>query len=231
MALPENFKCVVTNWDYIYQLCRNISKDVRSSGYKPDVIVALARGGWFAGRVLCDFLNLNDLISLKIEHYTGTANAGSGPRIRYAVDESMIKGKNVLIVDDISDTGKSMIFAMDCISKYGPKEVRTATLQHLLCSQNKADYVGEVLDEWAWVVFPWNFLEDMCDVTYQVMTKDSLKVWTIADIKLGLKKYHQLEPTYFEISQPGRLLEVLGEMEYRGKIRSLGEGVWEPIKQ
>ncbi len=44
-----------------------------------------------------------------------------------------------------------------------------------MCSQNKADYVGEQLDEWAWVIYPWNFMEDMCDVTSQVMTKDSLK--------------------------------------------------------
>lgn len=229
VPLPENFKCVITNWDYIYRLCRNISMDIRSSGYKPDVIVALARGGWFAGRVLCDFLNLSDLISLKIEHYTGTANAMDGPRIRYPVDEDMIRGKNVLIVDDISDTGKSMIFAKEYVLKYSPKEVRTATLQHLLCSEMKSDYVGEALDEWAWVVYPWNFVEDMCDITNQVMTTDSLRVWTLNDIKMGLKKYHQIEPTYFEISQPGRLQEILSEMEYRGKIRSLGKGVWEPL--
>lgn len=231
MSLPENFKCVITNWDYIYRLCRKISKEVRSSGYKPDVIVALARGGWFAGRVLCDFLNLNDLISLKIEHYTGTASPGSGPKIRYPMDEGMIKGKNVLVVDDISDTGKSMTFAKEYILKYGPKEVRTATLQHLMCSQSKADYVGELLDEWAWVIFPWNFMEDMCEVTGQVMAKDSLKTWTLEDIKLGLKKHHQIEPTYFEITQPGRMEEVLGEMEYRGIIRQLGDGIWEPLKR
>lgn len=229
MPLPDNFKCVVTNWDYIYGLCRNISKDVRRSGYKPDVIVALARGGWFAGRVLCDFLNLNDLISLKIEHYTGTAVANGEPRIRYPVNHDMIKGKNVLIVDDISDTGKSMMSARDYIINMEPKDIRTATLQHLMCSEMKSDYVGEMLDEWAWVVYPWNFMEDMCDITGQVMSKEKLKVWTMTDIKLNLKKYHAIEPTYFEISQPGRLLEVLDEMEYRGKIRAVGVGAWEPI--
>lgn len=229
MSLPEKFKCVITNWDYIYGLCRNISKDIKKSGYKPDVIVALARGGWFAGRVLCDFLNLNDLTSLKIEHYTGTANASIGPKLRYPFDGDMVKGKNVLIVDDISDTGKSMMFAREYVMKLGPKEVKTATLQHLTCSETRADYVGEVLDEWAWVVFPWNFMEDMCDLTCQVMSKEKLKVWTVNDIKAGLKKYHQIEPMYFEISQPGRLQEVLSEMEYRGKIRSVGDGVWEPL--
>lgn len=229
MALPEQFKCVITNWDYIYGLCRGISKDVKKSGYKPDVIVALARGGWFAGRVLCDFLNLNDLISLKVEHYTGTASASVGPKLRYPFDSSMVKGKSVLIVDDISDTGKSMMFAKEYILKHGPTDVRTATLQHLQCSQSKADYVGEVLDEWAWVVFPWNFMEDMCDITGQVMNKEKLNVWTMDDFRLCLKKYHQIEPMYFEMSQPGRMQEVLSEMEYRGKIRSIGDGVWEKL--
>lgn len=229
MPLPERFKCVITNWDYIYGLCRNISKDIKKTGYKPDVIVALARGGWFAGRVLCDFLNLNDLVSLKIEHYTGTANAGDGPKIRYAFDQSMIEGKNVLIVDDISDTGKSMMHACDYVARFNPRDIKTATLQHLECSQVTADYIGEKLDEWAWVVYPWNFMEDMCDLTCQVMSKEKLKVYTMGDVKGCLKKYHQVEPTYFEISQPGRLQEILSEMEYRGKIRAVGEGVWESL--
>lgn len=227
MALPEYFKCVITNWDYIYGLCRNISKDVRKSEYSPDVIVALARGGWFAGRVLCDFLNLNDLTSLKIEHYTGTANASEGPKVRYLFDGASVKGKNVLIVDDITDTGKSLLTAKEYISNYEPASVKTATLQHLNCSQFKADYVGEVLDEWAWVVFPWNFMEDMCDLTCQVANKEKLKVFTVTDIKACLKKYHQIEPTYFEISQPGRMHEIMCEMEYRGKIRSAGGERWQ----
>lgn len=228
MALPEYFKCVITNWDYIYGLCRNISCDIRKSEYHPDVIVALARGGWFAGRVLCDFLNLNDLTSLKIEHYTGTANASEGPKVRYLFDGNSVKGKHVLIVDDITDTGKSLLTAREYIGQFEPASIRTATLQHLQCSQFKADYVGEVLDEWAWVVFPWNFMEDMCDLTCQVMHKEKLSVFSLSDIRSCLKKYHQIEPTYFEISQPGRMAEILREMEYRGIIRPTGDDRWQP---
>jgi len=51
MTVSENIKCTVTNWDYIYGLCRDLSASVVESGYEPDAIVALARGGWFAGRV------------------------------------------------------------------------------------------------------------------------------------------------------------------------------------
>lgn len=44
MVLPDKFKCVITNWDYIYDLCRHVANDIKSSGYKPDTIIALARG-------------------------------------------------------------------------------------------------------------------------------------------------------------------------------------------
>ncbi|MFB6186930.1 MAG: phosphoribosyltransferase, partial [Halobacteriaceae archaeon] len=67
--LPDEFKCTITNWDYIYDLCRDVSHQVKTDQFDPDVIVALARGGWFAGRCLCDFLGMDDLTSLKMEHY------------------------------------------------------------------------------------------------------------------------------------------------------------------
>ena len=47
--LPEEFKCTITNWDYIYDLCREVSDDVErlvlidAAGYpeliqRPEVI-------------------------------------------------------------------------------------------------------------------------------------------------------------------------------------------------
>ena len=46
---------------------------VIESGYKPDSMVGLARGGWVLSRVLCDFLAVKDLVSLKVEHWGVTA--------------------------------------------------------------------------------------------------------------------------------------------------------------
>ena len=112
---------MLTNWDYIYNLCRNISKEIKNSGYEPDVIIALARGGWFAGRVLCDFLGLDDLSSLKIEHYIGAAAIYSGePYIRYPLSDEVVEGKRVLIVDDIVNTGKSMLSAKAYVEGRNP---------------------------------------------------------------------------------------------------------------
>jgi len=210
----KSFRCVLTNWDYIYNLCRNISRDIKSSGYEPDVIIALARGGWFAGRVLCDFLGLDDLSSLKIEHYTGTAAIDTGePYIRYPLPADVIKGKKVLIVDDIVDTGGSMISAKAYVEDRSPREVRTASLQYLGSSKIDPDYVGERLEDWAWIVYPWNFMEDMISILVKNMRKDPEKLWSLEDLKHSLYINHALDPVVFEITQPGRLPEVLEEMD------------------
>lgn len=231
MVLPEKFKCVVTNWDYIYGLCRNVANDIKASGKQPDIIIALARGGWFAGRVLCDFLGMNDLTSLKIEHYTGTAAiSGTGPQIRYPLSESAIKDKHVLVVDDIADTGKSLSKAKEYITAQGAKTVQTSTLQFLSTSEIRPDFMGEVLEEWAWVIFPWNFIEDMSDLIFMVMKKSSKKTWTVQDIKAGLYESHFLDSFSFEIAQPGRMPEVLNEMSRRGiltKVEHTSEKMWQ----
>ncbi|MFW5900451.1 MAG: phosphoribosyltransferase, partial [Halodesulfurarchaeum sp.] len=129
--LPDEFNCTITNWEYIYDLNRMVADQVKADEFEPDVIVALARGGWFSGRVLCDFLGLDDLTSLKMEHYVGTAAKGDEPEIRYPMPEGSVAGKDVLIVDDIADTGGSIQHAYDYVTDRESGEVRTATLQLL----------------------------------------------------------------------------------------------------
>ena len=213
MVLPDKFKCVITNWDYIYNLTRNVANDIKRSGYEPDTIIALARGGWFPGRVLCDFLGLNDLTSLKIEHYLGTAAASGQPEIKYPLAENSVTGKKVLMVDDIVDTGKSIIHAKEYIKTQDSKEIRTAALQYLYTSEMVPDYIGEKVEEWAWIVYPWNFVEDMIDIISKLMIKEKKDALTLDDIRTGLYHYHMIDPINFEIAQPGRLLEVMSEME------------------
>jgi hypothetical protein len=225
--LPDEFKCVVTNWEYIYGLCRDVSDSVKASAFDPDVIVALARGGWFAGRCLCDFLGLDDLTSLKMEHYVGTAEKTGEPTVRYPMPEGSVEGKHVLVVDDIADTGGSISRAHEYVSQREPESVRTATLQLLGTSEFEPDHVGERLSEWAWVVYPWNFIEDMVDLVGGVMAKDGGDAFTEADVRELLREYHRLERISMEIAQPDRLGEVLVEMERRGLV-AYDEGAWRP---
>jgi hypoxanthine phosphoribosyltransferase len=220
--LPEEFNCTVTNWEYIYGLCRDVSDGVKRADFEPDVVVALARGGWFAGRCICDFLGLDDLTSLKMEHYVGTAQKTGEPEVRYPMPEGSVEGKDVLIIDDIADTGGSIRRAEEYVTERDPGEVRTATLQLLGTSEVEPDFVGERLEEWTWVVYPWNFIEDMVDLVVGTMEKADEERFDREDVRHYLAIYHDLDRIEMEIAQPDRLDEVLEEMERRGHVEREG---------
>ncbi|MFB6069763.1 MAG: phosphoribosyltransferase [Halanaeroarchaeum sp.] len=224
--LPEEFPCTITNWEYIYGLARDVSDQVKAAEFEPDVIVALARGGWFAGRVLCDFLGLDDLTSLKMEHYVGTAQQSGEPEIRYPMPEGSVEDKDVLIVDDIADTGGSIERAYEYVNERDADAVRTATLQLLQTSEFEPDFVGERLEHWTWVVYPWNFIEDMVDIVGGVMDKEGDGPYSKDEIRRLLSSYHDIERIEMEIAQPDRLDEVMDEMERRGVAESVGEDAW-----
>ena len=223
MTAHEEFDCTVTNWEYIYGLTRDVAEAVREAEFDPDVIVALARGGWFAGRCLCDFLALDDLTSLKIEHYVGTAAASGEAEIRYPMPDGSVKGKHVLVVDDITDTGESLRRAETYVHDRDPAAVRTATLQQAGESAADPDFVGEHLAEWTWVVYPWNFIEDMCDLIGSATTDADAEWFTPDDVRGHLAERHGIERIALEVAQPGRLDEVLDEMERRELIEREGE--------
>jgi hypoxanthine phosphoribosyltransferase len=106
-----------------------------------------------------------------------------------------------------------MINAKVYVEGMNPKEVRTASLQYMGSSKIDPDYVGERLEDWAWIVYPWNFMEDMISILTKNMRKEPQKRWSLEDLKQSLYINHALDPVVFEITQPGRLPEVLEEMD------------------
>jgi hypothetical protein len=132
----------------------------------------------------------------------------------------------VLIIDDIADTGGSIERADEYVNERNPGEVRTATLQLLQTSEFEPDYIGERLEEWAWIVYPWNFIEDMSDLVSGVMEKADAETFEQEDVRHLLSEYHDVERIEMEIAQPNRLDEVLQEMDRRGVVEPAGEGAW-----
>jgi hypothetical protein len=162
----EKVLCESMSWERFYELSEKVAERVRASGFSPDVVVGIARGGWCLSRVLCDFLGVRDLLSLKVEHWGMTATPDGEAKIRYPF-RTGLSGRRVLIVDDISDTGKSLTVATEYVKTMNPAEVRTATLLLLSGSAFKPDYHGDEVT-WRWVVFPWNRVEDLCNLVPKV---------------------------------------------------------------
>lgn len=207
------FECEVMDWDLFYKSARQVAKKINDSGYKPDLIVGLARGGWVLARILCDLVGVKDLVSLKVEHWGVTATPDGKAKLKYPFRVDL-KEKKVLVVDDITDTGESMHVAVEYIHSLQPTEVRTATLRHITSSKFLPDYFGEEIN-WRWVIFPWNFTEDMCNIILKVCKRLSVSPTSdinVKQIRNELKQFYTIEVSEETIN------EILGELKRRGFV-------------
>ena len=171
----------LVSWNDIVKWSRELAKKVKESGYKPDVIVAVARGGFVPARLLCDFLGVENLLSLQSQHWTEAAKAAERAIIKfpYKVD---LTGKKVLLVDDIVDTGESLALAKKYIlENWRPKELRIATLQWIKpVAKIKPDYYLIEVTEWVWFQYPWTRLEDTYQFFKRMLSEEGKhkKIWT-----------------------------------------------------
>lgn len=147
---------VAPGWDEIYDMLLKLAIDIRASGFKADLIVGVSRGGWAPARVLSDLLENTRTASMKVEFYVGLGKTSSRPVVTQPIGENAF-GKNVLVVDDVSDTGESLTVAMDHVMEKVAKTVKTATLYYKPHSKFKPDFFAESTSDW--IIFPWERLE------------------------------------------------------------------------
>jgi len=186
----DNFKCRYYSWDEIWELSRILSKKIRNSNFMADIIVGIARGGLIPAVNLSDFLGIKDLISIKIEHWGITATKSKKAELRYPININL-KGKNVLLVDDLTDTGDSVLIALEHLRELNPRDVKTVTLMHKSTSDFEPDFYAEKIERWIWVIFPWNFNEDVGNLIKRILKdKGALKP---KDMREELKKNFDLD--------------------------------------
>lgn len=207
------FECEVMDWNLFYQLARRVANKIRISGYNPDIIVGLARGGWVLARVLCDLIGVKDLVSLKVEHWGITAAPDGKAKLKFPLNIDLT-GKKTLVVDDITDTGESMVVAINYLQSLKPFEIKTAALRHITSSKFIPDFYGEEIT-WRWVIFPWNFTEDMCNIIPKVCKRlsiSSVNSDVITKIKDELKKKYTIDTSNETIN------EILNELKRRNLV-------------
>lgn len=160
MALKRKFYCELVSWARVMNLTHDLAVRIRRSGFRPDIVVAIARGGYVPARLLCDFLDLADLSSIRIVHYT----AGAARRGDAVLVEGLCRSldnKNVLLVDDVSDTGDTLALAREHLAGLGAAAVRITVMHHKETSTVRPDYHAHRIVKWRWIIYPWAVYEDV----------------------------------------------------------------------
>ena len=214
--MVEKFRCQLVTWKDIERWSKEIVKKVSESGYEPEIVIGLARGGLVPARLIADYLNIKELYVVKTEHWGVTATPDGQAKLAQGLQVS-IEGRKALVVDDITDTGQSLKLAIEHILSHKPAEIRSATLLHITHSKYVPDYYAAPVpeDKWTWFIFPWNVYEDLRNLIPKTLYENK----SMREIKDALREQFQIEVKLPIIS------EVLRDLEKREIVGRKG-GRW-----
>ena len=144
----------VLDWPAYGSAARALAQIVADDGYQPDIILAIARGGLFVAGSLGYALSVKNLYVMNVEYYTGVDERLDVPiALPPYLDAVDLKDANVLIADDVADTGATLAYVHDfCQGEV--RDVRSAVLYEKSPSIIKCEYVWKRTDQW--INFPWS---------------------------------------------------------------------------
>ncbi|MDD5269039.1 MAG: phosphoribosyltransferase [Methylococcales bacterium] len=161
--MHDKLPCTFITWEEVYSSCHQLARQLRKANFRIDVIVAIARGGYVPGRLLSDMLGIYDLACFKIEHYQG-AYKQQEAFVKYPLNAD-INGRNVLLLDDVCDSGDTFEVGIEHIRHCGTvNEMRTAALYLKIVSRFIPDFYAEKVNEWRWLIYPWAVNEDLSSI-------------------------------------------------------------------
>ena len=133
---------------------RELAQQVADDGYRPEMILAIARGGLLVAGSLGYAMSVKNIYVMNCEYYTGVDERLPVPvMLPPYVDFVDMDGAKILIADDVADTGHTLKMVYDhCAERVG--EVRSAVLYEKSHSLVKCEYVWKRTDQW--INFPWS---------------------------------------------------------------------------
>ncbi|MGQ4891119.1 MAG: phosphoribosyltransferase [Candidatus Njordarchaeia archaeon] len=161
----------VITWDETISMSMRLGKKILESGYNPDYLVGIARGGLVPLRILSDLFKNTNVLIVNVKLYRDIGERSEEVTFVQKVDIDL-EGQKVLLVDDVADTGLTIKAVVDYIKENKKvKEVKIATLHYKPWSVIKPDYYMEEVTDW--IVYPWEYIESLKPISEKVQD-DSL---------------------------------------------------------
>ena len=141
------------SWRQIEQLSEKLAKAVRRSGFKPQCLIGITVGGVFPLALLAKTLRTKDIATISARSYS---ERKQGKLRITALPKINLRGKRVLLVDEIADRGTTLKYISKLLMRqYKVRELKTAVL--VVNKKNCETWPDfRVLEVDRWVVFPWD---------------------------------------------------------------------------
>lgn len=138
------------SWAQFDRLVQQLAK--LASKFDPDAIVGVAHGGVFVGGALASAMQ-REFYPVRISRRSRDIGLRGNPRLTGVMPKEL-KGKRVLIVDDIASSGDTLQLATAHAKGVGATAVETAAL---VCRPKGFQPYLHALKEDTFFVFPWDY--------------------------------------------------------------------------
>ena len=144
----------VMSWDDLGEGARELAEDVRRDDYRPDIVLAIARGGLLVAGALAYALGVKNTFTMNVEFYTGIDERLEMPMLLPPVPDLVdFSETRVLIADDVADTGATLALVKSFLDGK-VAETRCAVLYEKPRSTVRCEYVWRRTE--LWIDFPWS---------------------------------------------------------------------------
>jgi uncharacterized protein len=170
---------IAPSWDDIFSKSVKLAKKIRKEEKNPfECIVGISRGGLVLTRIMSDLLDIQNFSIVRCEYYSDIGKKRKKPVITQIIQDN-ISGKKVLLIDDVADSGESLIVIKKYLLSKLPNELKISTIFVKPWCKMIPDYY--VAKTHAWIIFPWEYYETIKSLS---ATNDGNK---LAKTKIPLK--------------------------------------------
>ena len=159
---------LIIDWKKYNLTVEKLALQIHSSGYIPDLLIGIARGGLPITDVLSRIFKLK-CAYLAVESYSGKGIEDQQGELVFSREMSStvqdMRG-NILLCDDLSDTGVTLNKSIQWLKNYPPlkgniKNIKTAVLWKKKDSSFEPDFCAEKLDSNPWIAQPFERYEEV----------------------------------------------------------------------
>ncbi|MHA1719931.1 MAG: phosphoribosyltransferase [Promethearchaeota archaeon] len=154
----------------MHRLVFKLAEKIKASEFDPDFIIAIGTGGFIPARMLKIYIN-RKVLTVGLSYYDDNDQLMDHLlKIQWLQDDAKkLKGKKVLLVDEVNDTGSTLEYTLEELLKCNPKEIAVMVLHDKkkekkghIPEEIKKYYVGEITGP-GWIHYPW----EASDIDYQ----------------------------------------------------------------
>jgi hypoxanthine phosphoribosyltransferase len=138
------------SWNDFHGICKGLAKAV--APFDPEIILAVGRGGYYPGTLISHMLRV-EIYPVRISRRVNDVVKHKKPKW-LVKPPKLVKGRRVLIVDEISSTGETLLKVKKRVEKMGAAEVRSAVMYAHSWGTDVPDYIGLISDEL--LLNPWD---------------------------------------------------------------------------